>query len=100
MKGTNLRPLHDRIIILQDAKEEITEGGIIVPDTVKDKPRQGVVIAAGPGKKDSPMEAKPGDLILFAQFSGTEITNPVDGIQYLVMREEEILTTYGHKELE
>ena len=94
MEKTNLKPLHDRVIILADAAEEKTEGGIIIPETAQEKPRSGVVVAVGTGRKDYPMEAKPGDRVLFAKFSGTEIVNPEDNITYLIMREEEILSVY------
>ena len=89
-----VRPLHDRIIVLRIDEGEQKVGGIIIPDTAKEKPQQGKVIAAGKGKvKDDgkvvPMDVKAGDLILFGKYSGTEIK--LDGEEYLIMREEEVL---------
>jgi chaperonin GroES len=90
----NVRPLHDRIIVqrLEEAEQRI--GGIIIPDTAKEKPQQGRVIAAGSGKakddgKRIPMDVKAGDTILFGKYSGQEIK--LDGQEYLIMREEEVL---------
>ncbi len=89
-----VRPLHDRIIVRRIDEGEQKVGGIIIPDTAKEKPQQGKVIAAGKGKvKDDgkvvPMDVKAGDLILFGKYSGTEIK--LDGEEYLIMREEEVL---------
>ncbi len=89
-----VRPLHDRIIVLRIDEGEQKVGGIIIPDTAKEKPQQGKVVAAGKGKvKDDgkvvPMDVKAGDLILFGKYSGTEIK--LDGVEYLIMREEEVL---------
>ena len=89
-----VRPLHDRIIVQRIDEGEQKVGGIIIPDTAKEKPQQGKVIAAGKGKvKDDgkvvPMDVKAGDLILFGKYSGTEIK--LDGEEYLIMREEEVL---------
>jgi chaperonin GroES len=90
----NVRPLHDRIIIqrLEEGEQQI--GGIIIPDSAKEKPQQGKVIAAGNGKtKDdgtrTPLDVKAGDLILFGKYSGQEIK--LDGEEYIIMREEEVL---------
>nr|MCS5670624.1 co-chaperone GroES [Vicinamibacterales bacterium] len=90
----NVRPLHDRIIVLRIDEGEQKIGGIIIPDTAKEKPQQGKVIAAGKGKiKDDgkvvPMDVKKGDLILFGKYGGQEIK--LDGQEYLIMREEEVL---------
>ena len=90
----NVRPLHDRIIVLRIDEGEQKIGGIIIPDTAKEKPQQGKVIAAGKGKvKDDgkvvPMDVKKGDLILFGKYSGQEIK--LDGEEYMIMREEEVL---------
>ena len=90
----NVRPLHDRIIVQRLEEEEQRIGGIIIPDTAKEKPQQGRVIAAGGGKpKDDgariPMDVKAGDTILFGKYSGQEIK--LDGQEYLIMREEEVL---------
>ncbi len=89
-----VRPLHDRIIVQRIDEGEQKVGGIIIPDTAKEKPQQGKIIAAGKGKvKDDgkvvPMDVKAGDLILFGKYSGTEIK--LDGEEYLIMREEEVL---------
>jgi chaperonin GroES len=90
----NVRPLHDRIIIQRVEEGEQQVGGIIIPDTAKEKPQQGKVIAAGTGKvKDDgtrqQLDVKAGDLILFGKYSGQEIK--LEGQEYLIMREEEIL---------
>ena len=89
-----VRPLHDRIIVQRIEEGEQKVGGIIIPDTAKEKPQQGKVIAAGTGKvkddgKRQPLDVKAGDLILFGKYSGQEIK--LDGEEYLIMREEEIL---------
>jgi chaperonin GroES len=88
------RPLHDRILVQRVEETEQKVGGIIIPDTAKEKPQQGKVIAVGSGKiKDDgtriPMDVKPGDLILFGKYSGQEIK--LDGVEYLIVREEEVL---------
>jgi chaperonin GroES len=90
----NIRPLHDRIIIQRLEEGEQKVGGIIIPDTAKEKPQQGKVIAAGAGKvKDDGTRQRPdvkaGDLILFGKYSGQEIK--LDGEEYIIMREEEVL---------
>jgi chaperonin GroES len=91
---TKVRPLHDRIIVQRLEEGEQKVGGIIIPDTAKEKPQQGKVIAAGKGKvekdgKVTPLDVKAGDLILFGKYSGQEIK--LDGEEYLIMREEEVL---------
>jgi len=93
-----VRPLHDRIIVKRIEEEEQKVGAIIVPDTAKEKPQQGKVIAVGKGKtKDDgkliPLEVKEGDTILFGKYSGQEIK--LDGEELLIMREEEILAVLG-----
>jgi chaperonin GroES len=90
----NVRPLHDRIIVQRLEEGEQKVGGIIIPDTAKEKPQQGKVIAAGNGKtkddgKRLPLDVKAGDLILFGKYSGQEIK--LDGEEYLIMREDEVL---------
>ena len=90
----NVRPLHDRIIVQRIEEGEQKIGGIIIPDTAKEKPQQGKVIAAGAGKtndegKRMPLDVKAGDLILFGKYSGQEIK--LDGEEYLIMREDEVL---------
>lgn len=89
-----IRPLHDRVIVERVEEEAKTAGGLIIPDTAKEKPQKGVIIAAGHGKKSDegkvlPLDVKVGDQILFGKYSGTEIK--VEGKEYLMMREEEIL---------
>jgi chaperonin GroES len=89
-----LRPLHDRVIVKRIEEEEKTSGGIIIPDTAKEKPQEGKVIAVGKGKildngKVSPMAVKKGDRILFGKYSGTDIK--IDGEEHLIMREDDIL---------
>jgi chaperonin GroES len=88
-KKLNITPLHDRVIVKPAAAEEKTAGGIIIPDTAKEKPQRGTVLAAGPGKKDEPVTVKPGDTILYGKYAGTEIS--IEGIDYLIMRESDIL---------
>ena len=90
----NVRPLHDRIIVQRIDEGEQKVGGIIIPDTAKEKPQQGKVIAAGSGKvkddgKRTPLDVKAGDSILFGKYSGQEIK--LDGEEYLIMREDEVL---------
>ena len=79
-KKLNITPLHDRVIVKAAAAEEKTAGGIIIPDTAKEKPQRGTVIAAGPGKKDEPVTVKAGDTVLYGKYAGTEIT--VEGKRY------------------
>lgn len=82
-------PLHDRVIVKPAKAEEKTAGGIIIPDTAKEKPQKGTVIAAGPGKKDEPVTVKVGDTVLYGKYSGTEIV--IEGDDLLIMRESDIL---------
>ena len=89
-----VRPLHDRVIVKRIEEKEVVKGGIIIPDTAKEKPMEGEVVAVGPGKiqedgKRSPMDVKAGDRILFGKYAGTEIK--IDDQEYVIMREEEIL---------
>jgi chaperonin GroES len=89
-----MRPLHDRVIVKRIAEEEKTSGGIIIPDTAKEKPQQGKVIASGKGKilengKVNPLTVKKGDRILFGKYAGTDIK--IDGEEHLIMREDDIL---------
>ena len=95
-----VRPLHDRIIVQRLDEGEQKIGGIIIPDTAKEKPQQGKVIAAGQGKvnddgKRQPLDVKDGDTILFGKYSGQDIK--VDGEEYLIMREEEVLAVLESK---
>ena len=89
-----IRPLSDRLVVKRTPEEEKTKGGIIIPDTAKEKPQQGKVIAVGKGKvgedgKVTPLDVKAGDTILFGKYSGSEIK--IDGDEHLIMREEDIL---------
>jgi chaperonin GroES len=89
-----VKPLNDRVLVLRTGEEEKTAGGIIIPDTAKEKPQEGKVVAAGPGKvndegKKIALDVKAGDKILFGKYSGTEIK--IDGVEHLIMREEDIL---------
>ena len=88
-KKLNVTPLHDRVIVKPAAAEEKTAGGIIIPDTAKEKPQRGTVLAAGTGKKDEPMTVKNGDMVLYGKYAGTEIQ--IDGQDLLIMRESDIL---------
>ena len=85
----NSTPLHDRVIVKADAAEQKTAGGIIIPDTAKEKPQRGTVVAAGAGKKDEPMTVAVGNTVLYGKYAGTEIN--VEGVDYLIMRESDIL---------
>jgi chaperonin GroES len=89
VKKLNVTPLHDRVIVKPAPAEEKTAGGIIIPDTAKEKPQRGTVIAAGPGKKDEPVTVKAGNTVLYGKYAGTEIS--IDGEEYLIMRESDIL---------
>lgn len=86
-----LKPLADRVVVEPAEAEQKTAGGIIIPDTAKEKPQKGVIIAVGPGKKDEPMTVKVGDTVLYGKYSGTEIT--IDGKNYLIMKESDIYAT-------
>lgn len=88
-KKASITPLHDRVIVKPAAAETKTAGGIIIPDTAKEKPQRGVVVAAGPGKKDEPVTVKNGDTVLYGKYAGTEIT--IDGEDLIIMRESDIL---------
>ena len=88
-KKVSVTPLHDRVIVKADAAEEKSSVGIIIPDTAKEKPQRGTVIAAGPGKKDEPVTVKAGNTVLYGKYAGTEIQ--IDGEDYLIMRESDIL---------
>lgn len=89
----NIRPLADRILILPAPAEEKTIGGIIIPDTAKEKPLRGEVIAAGNGTKDEEMVLKAGDHVLYGKYAGTEIE--LDGTKYLIMRQSDVLAILG-----
>ena len=83
-----IKPLADRVIIEPAPAEEKTAGGIIIPDTAKEKPQRGKVLAVGNGKKDEPMTVKKGDVVLYGKYAGTELTH--EGKEYLIMRESDI----------
>ena len=90
-----IRPLNDRVLVVREEEEQKSAGGIIIPDTAKEKPQRGKIVAVGPGKmsddgKRSPLEVKSGDRILFTKYAGTEIK--VDGVEHLFMREDDILS--------
>ncbi len=89
MTKVKIKPLADRVLIEPAQAEEKTAGGIIIPDTAKEKPQKGTVVAVGPGKKDEPLTVKVGDEVLYGKYAGTEIT--VDGANYLIMRESDIV---------
>lgn len=89
MSKVNIKPLADRVVIEPATAEEKTAGGIIIPDTAKEKPQRGHVVAVGPGKKDEPVTVKEGDVVLYGKYAGTEIT--IDGNDYLIMRESDIV---------
>lgn len=84
----NIKPLADRVLVEPSAAEQKTAGGIIIPDTAKEKPQKGKIVAVGNGKKDEPMTVKVGDTVLYGKYAGTEIA--VDGKDYLIMRESDI----------
>ena len=92
--GMNFRPLHDRVVVKRIDEEEKTAGGIIIPDTAKEKPMQGKIVAVGPGKRNdsgelSPLDVKSGDTVIFGKWSGTEVT--IDGQDLLIMNESDIM---------
>jgi chaperonin GroES len=88
-KKINVTPLHDRVLVKPAAAEEKTAGGIIIPDTAKEKPQRGVIVAAGKGKTDEPMTVKVGDTVLYGKYAGTEVT--IEGQDLLIMRESDLL---------
>ena len=94
MANTNFRPLHDRVVVRRVDSEEKTKGGIIIPDTAKEKPQEGEVVAVGPGARDEagkliPIELKAGDRVLFGKWSGTEVK--IDGEELLIMKESDVM---------
>ena len=94
MAKTKFRPLHDRVVVKRIDAEEKTKGGIIIPDTAKEKPQEGEVVAVGPGGRDEagkliPIDVKAGDRVLFGKWSGTEVK--IDGVEYLIMKESDIM---------
>ena len=95
--AVNLIPLHDRVIVKRIEEKETVKGGIIIPDSAKEKPQEGEVVAVGAGKREKgeliPLDVKPGDRVLFGKYSGTEIK--LEGEELLILREEEILAKLG-----
>ena len=89
MAKVSIKPLADRVLVAPMEAETTTASGIIIPDTAKEKPQKGKVVAVGPGKKDEPVSVKVGDTVLYGKYSGTELK--LDGIDYLMMRESDIL---------
>ncbi len=86
-----IKPLADRVLVEPKEAETKTASGLFIPDTAKEKPQQGIVIAAGPGKKDEPMEVKVGDVVLYGKYSGTEVA--YEDKKYLIMKQSDILAT-------
>lgn len=84
-----IRPLADRVVLEPKEAETKTASGLYIPDSAKEKPQQGKVVAAGPGKVDEPMEVKVGDEVLYGKYAGTEVT--VDGVKYLIVKQSDIL---------
>lgn len=89
----NIKPLADRVLVEPKEAETKTASGLYIPDTAKEKPQQGKIIAVGNGKKDEPMELKVGDLVLYGKYSGTEIN--VEGKEYLMIRQSDVLAVIG-----
>ena len=87
--SVNIRPLADRVLVEPAAAEETTASGIIIPDSAKEKPQKGTVVAVGPGKKDEPTTVSVGDTVLYGKYSGTELQH--EGTDYMIMRESDIL---------
>ncbi|MBC6400106.1 MAG: co-chaperone GroES [Ekhidna sp.] len=88
MSKVNFKPLADRVLVEPAAAEEKTASGIIIPDTAKEKPQQGTIVAIGTGKKDEPINVKVGDQVLYGKYSGTEVT--IENSDYLIMKESDI----------
>ena len=98
MAKTKFRPLHDRVVVRRIEAVEMTKGGIIIPDTAKEKPQEGEIVAVGPGGRDEagkliPIDVKAGDRILFGKWSGTEVK--IDGEELLIMKESDIMGVVG-----
>ncbi len=89
MADVKIKPLADRVLIKPMEAEQKTASGIIIPDTAKEKPQKGTIVAVGPGTSEEKMEVKPGDVVLYGKYAGTEIT--IDGIDYLIMKQSDIL---------
>lgn len=89
MSEVKIKPLADRVVIEPKEAEEKTASGLIIPDSAKEKPQKGKIVATGPGTKDEKMEVKVGDIVLYGKYAGTEIS--IDGNDYLIMRQSDIL---------
>ena len=89
MSKLNIKPLADRVLVEPAAAETKTSSGIIIPDTAKEKPQKGNIVAVGPGTKDNPVTVKVGDVVLYGKYSGTELNH--EGRDYLIMKENDIL---------
>ncbi len=89
----SFKPINDRVVVLPAPAEEKTAGGLILPDTAKEKPQRGTVIAIGPGKEGNKMTVKKGDTVLYGKYAGQELS--YDGKDYLIMREDDILVVLG-----
>ena len=96
--AVNITPLHDRVLVRRLEEKEVVKGGIIIPDTAKEKPQEGEVIAVGSGRREKgeliPLDVKPGDRILFGKYSGNDIK--IDDEEYLILKEDAILAKIGH----
>ena len=93
-----IKPLNDRVLVLRVEEEQKTAGGIIIPDTAKEKPQEGKVVAVGPGKRNgdgkrAPLQVNPGDRVLFSKYAGNDIK--IDGVEHVFMREDDILGVLG-----
>jgi chaperonin GroES len=96
--AVNLKPLGDRVVIKPSPKEEITKSGLVIPDTAKEKPQEGTILAVGPGRIDEdgeriPMDVKVGDKVLYAKYAGTEVK--LEGEEYMILKETDILAIVG-----
>ena len=89
----NVKPLSDRVLIQPSAAEEVTASGIIIPNSAKEKPLRGIVLAVGPGTKDEAMQLKPGDTVLYGKYAGTEVE--IDHEKVLIMRQADVLAILG-----
>ena len=96
--AVNLKPLGDRVVIKPSPKEEVTKSGLVIPDTAKEKPQEGLILATGPGRTDDkgkrlPMDVKVGDKVLYAKYAGTEVK--LEGEEYMILKETDILAIVG-----
>ena len=89
----SLKPINDRVVVMPAPAEEITKGGIIIPDTAKEMPQRGEIVAVGPGKDGNLMTVQVGDIVLYGKYAGQELS--YEGVDYLIMREDDILVVLG-----